>query len=507
MAKITFIEVTQGKDTNHQRRLDNLRKFQIHSHAAAATHRQSSRAKLHALKRSNTEDLVHRRPELNRIKSANEVNDPTRALNDREGHHDKNGTEGEPGPPLDPVQQSARALGRSHSPYSKIRQQHSDFTLQAVDYFVSALTPVQVVVDGIFAVNTVYTQTLLQLMLCAEEYGHGGAASVNASVHRTEGPKHIPRYVILETCKAISDHRNHLEKLRGQSDDLAIITNLILTSIAEGMEDLQSIIIFRHHLKSLITAAGGFHGPRLSQLIRNAILQWESCSALVLGTPTAFADKYPLHVPYYPSEPFSSEVKRMVSILPTGLQQLAGQGRLAYHVLKILERVTNSEGVQQQNSPSQGIDPFTTDKDRFTSYWQACPCLSYPDDAAGKPHFEKLLVLGVIMYLYHSITPHRVTSMLYRAARKRLTADVSRRVPMPEEEKDALLWVWLNAIDACQQPGARLTVQAEKLLTDARGAFPNVETREDLEDRLMRLFHNEAFMVRCLQFWRRATER
>ena len=388
-------------------------------------------------------------------------------------------------------------------PPRRIYQRRSALTLSAVDYFANALAPVQSTVDRIFMVNSVYTPSLLQLMLCAEDFGHAGIAAVNATFHqRRSSGKGLPASIIKNICKALSSHRKHLEGLNGQSDDLAILTNLLLTSIAEGMDDLPYIIIFRDNLQSLVAAAGGFDGPRLSPLVRDTILQWESCSALVLGSTTVFPDKYPVHVPCYPSYPYTSEIERMVVSLPRGFQQLASQARFSYDVLRVLTRlVQNATSQENQDAALCQLQPFNVDLGRFTSYWEACPCLSDVNDAYGRPDFEKVVVLGVIIYSFHAFSSHRMTSMLYRAARKRLTADIALRMPCQEEERKVLLWVWLNAVDAWQPPDSPLSPQGLNLLREARDAFPEVASKAQLQELLRTFFWNDAFAQRCSRYW------
>lgn len=481
MGKITFVEVTpqNGRRTSCE---SQLQRFKIHSHAATVTHQDRRN------KRARHRSVGHASSGTSQVVAKATGEDARDDVQDQKANQD-----------TDHTLSAAESLGLAvlNIPRSRIYEPYSDNSLRSLDYFTFFIAPVHTIVDEILGVNGVYTQDLVRLMLCGEDHGFAGIAAVNALrfVHRTAS-RYSSALILKSTCKAIADHRRYITSLKGRSDDLVVLTNLQLSQAAEVMNDLVAAQTYKANLKALIAAAGP---GGLSPAIDNTALQWEQCLSILVGKESFFAYSK-VEAQSQSRYPFERENGQIIPSLPYGFQVLAEMNILSAPTLRMLAKVTSTDTAKCRQFPASMV-PFIGDPTRSASYWEALPCLARPRDAEGRPDFEKLLVLAVIVFLFHALSKRRITSVLYRAAAKRLSTDIVQRVPCSEFETDALLWCWMNAIDALKVPGSAWSPQAMDLLRDGRAAFSEISTKSRLEERLKAFFWDDGFIARSSDYW------
>ena len=404
------------------------------------------------------------------------------------------------------VPNSRLTMHRDHhgtrvDPFSCIPVETSSSIWNHVDYYLHNMSPAQSIVDDIFNVNSVYTTHWLRLLLQNESLAACAMAGIESAMHSKRHPgEKLPRSTLKLIGKALSLHRRHLQERNGKADGPAIVAALILATTATSIGDHQSFLAHRNSLEPLITSAGGFEAMDQGSLIKNTAMQWESFWALQAGTPTVFPDAYPTYVPHYPSYPFNSELAHTVSKLPPGFQLLAQHRKLASDVIEVLVRAAD---MAHLNAPSIKIrqhDASSFTARRYSGFWDACPCLRKADEPDGRPDLEKLIVLSLMLYCFHAFNPERIATTIYRASRARLGADVVRRLPCNEYEQYVLLWVWMNAVDACRGPDGHLSQMGRGLIVGLRLSFPDLKWR-DLQRHLKQFFWNDAFDERCATYW------
>ena len=370
-----------------------------------------------------------------------------------------------------------------------------------VDYYLHSMSPAQSIVDDIFNVNSVYTTHWLRLLLQNESLAACGMAGIESAMHSKRYPgEKLPRSTLELIGKALNLHRRHMQERNGKADGSAIVAALILATTANSIGDHQSFLAHKNSLKPLITSAGGFEAMDKGSLIKNTAMQWESFWAMQAGIPTVFPDAYPTYVPHYPSYPFNDGLAHTVSKLPPGFQLLARHRKLASNVIDVLARAANTAYLNTSQIKISQHDSSSFTARRYSGFWEACPCLRKADEPDARPDLEKLIVLGLVLYCFHAFSNERIATTMYRATRARLGADIARRLPCSEDEQYVLLWVWMNAVDACRRPDGQLSPMGIDLMARLRLSFPNLEW-QDLRKHLKQFFWIDAFEERCATYW------
>ena len=132
---------------------------------------------------------------------------------------------------------------------------------------------------------------------------------------------------------------------------------------------------------------------------------------------------------------------------------------------------------------------------RFVDFRQACPALTLPDDAHGQPPLEKLICLALIRYCLnlvngerpvarcyaHNLTlelkqqlipGHQHTTILTAALQQRhKIPPINDPNPVKRLEREAMLWMWLMAIDTWCLPKFELSNGGKLLLVHALEVF------------------------------------
>lgn len=219
----------------------------------------------------------------------------------------------------------------------------------------------------------------------------------------------------------------------------------------------------------------------------------------------------PTYIPVYPSHPFNSSLCALISWIPTGFRELALQRKLARDVLDVLSRACGVSSLQLR-TPQQHTrwgkswfvtpsDVSTSEKRRSDDFWGACTCLGAPDEErTGKPNFEKLVVLAVILYCLHMFSPIRAGALSHNGSKMKLTNDIRRRWSASGEEDECLLWVWMILVDSWRAANETLLPTGVELLGQLEARWED-KTWTDMKRVLGRYFLNENFEARCRGYW------
>jgi hypothetical protein len=206
--------------------------------------------------------------------------------------------------------------------------------------------------------------------------------------------------------------------------------------------------------------------------------RWESFWALNSGW-TIFSDARPVYTPVYPVHPFSEYLRLLISKLPTGLQALAEERKLAMDVLDVLARTVDAEQEQKKKgSVVTQTDIFPSRQRRYHDFWEACSCLAAPD--VDGPNLEKLLVLALLLYCLHTFSPMRAVT----AGLQRVKNEVDERHQEAEKrggERGGMVAVGLDGPSRFVAERERHIV-ADRNRVDAAGAR-EMDTCEGLGDR------------------------
>ena len=385
-------------------------------------------------------------------------------------------------------------------PFTFNSQYVSFLTWKAVDYYLYAMAPSQDIVDDIFNVSSIVTQFVLRMVL-HEDLKFCGIAAVLSHQHQHLHPDQDSCPEILKHIHTgLLHHRKRLE--RGIVDNFTIMAVVFFAIITKSMGDERAYDIHRRSLRPLLTSTRGSGAPGLDDRSESAILQTESALSLSSGSEFLFPETRATYVPYYPVVPFVEEVAQMVKRLPLGFQFLAKRRRLALDVIDVLVRASDYmlSPADRSSGLSQG-PPSTAFPRRYRDFWAACPCLGRLDDSEGRPDFEQLIVMALILYCYHTFCPTQNLTVIYRAVRRRLTDHVARRMPCAEEETDAVCWIWMNTIDSWRRNDGSLSTNGLSLMSTMRAVLPNLNTDHTVQHSLKRFFWNDDFIQRCSRYW------
>ena len=384
-------------------------------------------------------------------------------------------------------------------PFSFQSHRLSSLAWNAVDYYLSAMAPSQNIADDIFNVSSVFTQFVVQ-MVVHNELKFCGIAAVLSVQHQHLHPDQDSCPEILKHIQmGLLHHRKRLE--RGIVDNFTIMAVVFFAIITKSMGDEQAYDLHRRSLRPLLSLARSSKASVLDDGSMSAISQGESALSLSCGSEFLFLETRSTYVPHYPMVPFVGDVAQTVKQLPVGFQLLAKQRRLAFNVLDVLVRASDHMLLLADRSTGLSQSPpSTTFSRRYTDFWAACPCLGRLDDSEGRPDFEQLIVMALILYCYHTFCPTQNLTVIYRAVRRRLTDHVARRMPCAEEETDAMCWIWMNTIDSWRRNDGSLSTNGLSLMTTMRAVLPTLNTDHTMQQSLKRFFWNDDFIQRCSRY-------
>jgi hypothetical protein len=331
-------------------------------------------------------------------------------------------------------------------------------------------------------------------------------------------------------------------------DEITLMNILILAVTARATNDATAHEVHSKNLAALIRARGGLSNiSGLDVTVRCAILQWESFWALNTGS-TIFSDDRPEYEPVYPgiharnTEPLKSTLATM----PEGFRSFALEGRLALDVLEVLSRTVDAQ-LQHLSRPNHAIvteaEVFRPGPGRYQDFWTACGCLGVPDDVyfdkQGKvlllPNLERIVVLGLLMYCFHTFSRERAVTAFYNGSRAKLDSDLTRRIrrtsasrrylphlpvrpgskgfefdrtdedeaALIELEEDVLLWAYFDLVDSWRNfLSDKLLPQGIQAMQGIRIRFPQrTRSWEHCEEILKLFFWTKAFVLRCRGYW------
>jgi hypothetical protein len=142
---------------------------------------------------------------------------------------------------------------------------------------------------------------------------------------------------------------------------------------------------------------------------------------------------------------------------------------------------------------------------RFSDFFDACPYL-VPDYCSSDPDvsFERLLVEALILFCVHTWSPVRFNWGTYRGIRTQLLNDVHRltTISSNQDVENAMLWIFLNLIDAWRNDGddERLSATGWTVMALMSSLSLAVADVDSMLNRMKLFFSNGKFERRCRRY-------
>jgi hypothetical protein len=375
--------------------------------------------------------------------------------------------------------------------------------------------------------------------------GHIGTATYNLRMSLAKQKKHARQEEsVLQSATAPLSSSSDIIV-----DDFTILNVLFLAGASRASNDPFAHKIHRKNLAALIRARGGL--DQLDRRVKCILLQWESFWTLNTGNEM-FPETRPVYTPVYPdfSASHTGPLRTMLAAIPPGFKSLAMEQRLPTDVLEVMSRAVYAQN-EQMNHPSRSIvtdaEIFRAEPARHEDFWMACNSLGAPDDVYAKdnggltlllPNLEEIMVLGFLLYCFHSFSKYRAVTGFYNGSRMKVGSDLARRARrsspsrriLPhtvslstaakqyiatgssndehaatciEREKDVLLWAYFNLADSWRDAlSDKLLPQGMQAMKEIRDRFPfRTQSWESCEEILKPFFWNEAFIRSCRIYW------
>jgi hypothetical protein len=374
---------------------------------------------------------------------------------------------------------------------------YSALSASTTDHFAHVVVPNQAPVWKIFNVTNIIPQEYLRL-LQHEDYRFTVVASVHARKNLAEATLNTSPKLFRAQANGLVQLRKRLARLNEQVDTVVVITVCTLLILAWKTADMAAWAIHARHLSNIIEAAGS---AELSDWVKSQIMQWEICfSYQPRFRLNVMPETYRRNPPQFLKFPLDSRTAMMLNKLPSGFASLAHNNNLSLQTIEVILRAVEASNNREYCT---GIEQFSDVPRKYYDFWHACPCLPRYYDDQDIPSLEQLVVQALILYSFRNFADATWTSAVVLGMRGVLTRSVQKFVPRATSEEDALVWVWMNIVDAWRRESDyELTPEGEQLMKTLWTKHWFIHGEASVAFRLRLFFSNLDFERRCLDYMR-----
>ena len=182
--------------------------------------------------------------------------------------------------------------------------------------------------------------------------------------------------------------------------------------------------------------------------------------------------------------------------LPAGFRVLVGRGKLSSSTLKALLRINREHRRRHSAScyADKTVVDFGSNRLEYSDWWEALPCTLLPN-VDGQVAFEKLLCMGLILFVCYFFSPDRTSSSTLKLLRGSLTKLLTGNVGFQDADRNnCAAWMWAVTVVAhIDKKG--LNEDAAALRTLMLKRYPELRAPNQAQEAFERYFHEEELVA------------
>jgi hypothetical protein len=370
-----------------------------------------------------------------------------------------------------------------------------------IDYFTQALIPHQGPAWKVFNVANFVPQSMFEVLLSYECFP-AAAAAVQARVQGLKADQgQLPKDFVRYRSQALINLRKRLSHMPGPVDELTIVQVGCMLIAAIALGDHDSWRIHTQNLGFLVEATKGFEHLEHASSIKSLLLQSGVSWAYNTGQRVSLI---PAANPINGTQSsldtldfLDDSVRKMIVRCPAGIPPLIDRRLISLPTLTVISRA-----VDASDDPDycQSQDMYHHSPRPYHSFWEACPCLVPKEGGEEHADFEQLFVQALLLYCLQNFTNVQPPSGLFAGTRNILTRRLVNFRPSHRCEEDALVWIYMNAVDAWRNDKNDLQPSGQQLMKLLWPKSWFVSRSTLIRNQLRLFFSKPAFEERCLRY-------
>ena len=247
-------------------------------------------------------------------------------------------------------------------------------------------------------------------------------------------------------------------------------------------------------LQRLTRAHGGLEsvGSRIQTVLSN----YDFFTSIAVGQQLLESTSM-RRVPLLPTPAMLRRWQPLLSVLPTGFQTLTIDCEVSTSVIEVLIRI-NTQQLRRHGYTlpeyNKHLMIFESTRQRYSTWWEACPSIRLAD-IDGKPAFERILCLGLLLFACYFFSPDRSGSITMAGARAELSRLFAGALWVYRDaaRDECLSWVWAVTIASHATPGG-LSPDGVALGQRFHDHFPDLCYTAKAQETLSKFFYENALM-------------
>ena len=301
------------------------------------------------------------------------------------------------------------------------------------------------------------------------------------------------REVLVHKGRALTSLREELLACGNLISDhlLMAVLYLCMFELQYGTSKYRKI--HQNTLLQLIKIRGGLH--LVGQHARAIISNYYFFSSIATGSNligTVFGARFPSpagrRMMHGNEPPFQD--------LPAGFRVLVWDVNLSSSTLEALIRINGEHRRRNWAScyEDKTVVGFRSNRLQYSDWWEALPSSLLPD-VRGEVAFEKLLCMGLILFVCYFFSPDRTSSSTLKLVRGSLTKLLIGNVSFQDaDQNNCAAWVWAVTI-AAYVDNKGLNEDAAALRTLILKRHPELKAPKQAQKAFERYFHEEELVA------------
>ena len=301
------------------------------------------------------------------------------------------------------------------------------------------------------------------------------------------------REVLIHKGRALTSLREELLACGNLISDHLLMAVLYLCMFELQYGTAKDRKIHQNTLLQLIKLRGGLH--RVGEHARAIISNYYFFSSVATGS-NLIGTVSGVRFPSSADRRMMHGYKPLFQNLPGGFRVFVRAGNLSSSTLEALLRI-NREHCRRHSAScyeDRTILDFRNNRLEYSDWWEALPSTLLPD-VDGEVAFEKLLCMGLILFVCYFFSPDRTSSSTLKLLRGSLTKLLTENVSFQDADQDnCAAWVW--AVTIVTHIGKKgLNADAAALRTLMLKRYPELRAPKQAREALERFFYEEELVA------------
>ena len=304
------------------------------------------------------------------------------------------------------------------------------------------------------------------------------------------------REVLVHKGRALTSLREELLACGNLISDHLLMAVLFLCMFELQYGTAEDRKIHQNTLLQLIKLRGGLH--LVGQHARAIISNYYFFSSIATGS-NLIGTVSDARLPSAAGLSMIHAHEPLVQDLPAGFRVLVWNGNLSSSTLEALVRINREHCCRHSAScyEDKTVLDLRSHRLEYSDWWEALPNTLLPD-IDGEVAFEKLLCMGLILFVCYFFSPDRTSSSTLKLLRGSLTKLLTGNVSSQDvDQNNCAAWVWAVTIVAHIDKRS-LNEDAAALRTLMLKRYPELKAPKQAQETFERFFY-EAELVAAMQ--------